>query len=138
MNTSPEECPPEGKPLASCCDELGELIPMEWVRRPWYVRLVIGLIGVVFIALGILGWLIPVIPGFFLVPVGVILIAASSAWVARHVNAYEGRLSPRTRRAIHHPVHWVEARLPARCRRYFVRRPRRKRRLKKEPVESSQ
>lgn len=122
---------PQHETPAPTCDveenTLGDLIPVEWTRKPLWVRLLLGTIGVVLVALGMIGWLMPVIPGFVLVPFGLILIAAISRWCARRINRLDRRLPERTRRFIHHPVHWVEARLPGDWTRKERRPPRRKR-----------
>jgi hypothetical protein len=102
--------------------ELGELIPIEWLRKPLWIRVLLGSVGVLCIALGFVGWLMPVIPGFMLIPLGVVLLAATSRWCARRLNRLERRLSERTRRFIRHPVHWMEARLPGDWKRKTRRR----------------
>ncbi|MDX9975931.1 MAG: hypothetical protein RBU21_23335 [FCB group bacterium] len=109
---------------------LGDLIPVEWVRKPLWIRLLLGTIGVVLVAVGMIGWLMPVIPGFVLVPFGLILIAAMSRWCARRINRLDRRLPERTRKFIHHPVHWVEARLPGDWKRK-ERRPLRQKRAER-------
>jgi len=125
MNTFRTESP-DPQQEAPAADEFGPLIPPEWLRLPWYVRISLGVLGVVFVVLGLLGWLMPVIPGFFLVPVGVVLIAASSKGCARLLNRLDKRLSPRMRGFLHHPVYWVEGRLPDRWQRKMLRRARRR------------
>jgi hypothetical protein len=85
-------------------EELPDLIPHEWTQRPFYVRFVLALLGIVLIVLGIAFWLMPVIPGFFLTPIGVVLVAASSRTVANWVNACDRRLPMRFRRILHHPL----------------------------------
>lgn len=104
------------EPAPSTCNVeeniLGDLIPVEWVRKPLWIRLLLGTAGLVLVAVGMVGWLMPVIPGFVLIPFGLILIAAMSRWCAKRINRLDRRLPERTRRFIHHPVHWVEARLP--------------------------
>jgi hypothetical protein len=65
--------------------------------RPLWLR-VAGLAGaVVFFALGVVGWLIPVVTGLPFYAVGVVLLALSSDKVGRWVNRMERRLPLGTR-----------------------------------------
>lgn len=102
MSDDPSSYPPG----ASCPweEKFPDLIPHEWTQRPWYVRLPLALFGLVLIVLGMLGWLMPVIPGFFLVPVGVVLIASTSRLFATRINALDRRLPRRVRRILHAPL----------------------------------
>jgi len=58
----------------------------HWLRRgapvrPLWQRIVYPLSGLVLVAVGMIGWLLPVIPGFPLVPLGIpLLFAFSQRW----------------------------------------------------------
>ena len=69
-------------------------------HRPLWLR-VVGLAGaLVFFALGVVGWLIPVITGLPFYAVGLVLLALSSDRAGSVVNHLERRLSRGTRLAI--------------------------------------
>ncbi len=92
--------------VAVRADEFGDLIPYEWTQRPLYRRVIAGVLGALLIVVGLVGWLVPVIPGFFLVPIGILLIAATSKWCAKCVNALERKLPYRVRRLLHRHHTW--------------------------------
>ena len=99
-------------PRRSSSESLPDLIPHEWTQRPWYIRFPLALLGMVLVVAGMLFWLMPVVPGFFLVPIGLVLIAASSRTVARWVNRAERHLPLRVRHVLHHPLRRHRPRKP--------------------------
>jgi hypothetical protein len=46
-------------------------------------KIVIAVIGGTIILLGVLGWLIPVVPGFILIPIGLAVLATEFIWARR-------------------------------------------------------
>ncbi len=84
-------------------DTMPDFIPHEWTERPLYIRIPLAILGVILIGVGLVGWLMPVVPGFVLMPIGVVLLAASSKWWTKTVNALERKLPPRVRGWLHHP-----------------------------------
>ena len=81
-------------------DELGELIPPRREERPKWKRVLYLILGLVLVVGGIIGQLLPIIPGIPLSIAGLILLALTSERVRRAVNAGDRKLKPKTRRRL--------------------------------------
>lgn len=73
--------------------ELGDLLRPGREARPAIVRVFLLLAGIVFIALGIIGWLIPVVTGIPFWIIGIVLLAGASVTIRRWINGWERKLS---------------------------------------------
>ena len=87
--------------------ELPDLIPEPREGRGVGMRLVLALLTVVFVALGIIGWLIPVVTGVPFYVLAAITAGMASRRVARWINARERRLPLKWRRRLR-PKLWRE------------------------------
>jgi hypothetical protein len=70
-------------------DQLGDLFAPARTRRSLIVRIVLLVVGGVFVIYGILGVLLPVLPGFPFLVIGMPLLAASSERARGWVNALD-------------------------------------------------
>jgi uncharacterized membrane protein YbaN (DUF454 family) len=74
--------------------------------RPLWQRLIYPLIGIVLIILGIIGWLMPVIPGFPLIIIGIPWLACFhprlELWVRRQMHRIGHAMMEKIRKAKHH------------------------------------
>ncbi|MDO8303257.1 MAG: hypothetical protein Q7T18_08445 [Sedimentisphaerales bacterium] len=74
--------------------------------RPLWQRLVYPLIGVILIILGIIGWLMPVVPGFPLIIIGIPWLACFhprfELWVRRQMHRIGHAIMQKIRSAKHH------------------------------------
>jgi hypothetical protein len=77
--------------------ELPELLRPGREGRPVVVRMLLLLAGIVFMILGVIGWLLPVVTGIPFYVVGVVLLATASVTVRRWINGWERKLSHRKR-----------------------------------------
>lgn len=80
--------------------ELPDLLKPGREGRPAIVRVLLLLAGLLFLALGVVGWLLPVMTGIPFYAVGIVLIAGVSVTVRRWINGWERRLSRGKRRAL--------------------------------------
>ena len=59
-------------------------------NRPLWQRIIYPLVGLVFIIIGIIGWLMPIVPGFPLIIIGLPWLACFNArfelWIRRHMR----------------------------------------------------
>jgi hypothetical protein len=81
-------------------NDLPDILPVEGHRRPLWVRLLCLVGAVVFAALGVVGWLIPVVTGIPFYAVAIVLLAVASDRARKWVNALERKLPHDTRVAI--------------------------------------
>ena len=58
------------------------------VKRPMWQRLVLPILGLLLIAIGIVGWIIPIIPGFPLIIIGIPLLFAFSGRMESKIRTY--------------------------------------------------
>ncbi len=79
---------------------LGALIPETWVSKSLFKRLLSLIAAIILLALGLLGWLIPVITGVPFLVGAVVAIAMTSHRVCRWINALDRHLPPRIRRGL--------------------------------------
>lgn len=80
--------------------ELPDLLPVQGHRRPLWVRALCLVGAAVFAALGVVGWLIPVVTGIPFYVVAIVLLAVASDRARRWVNALERKLPHGSRVAL--------------------------------------
>jgi len=78
-------------------DELPDLIQQDGVRPGLVKRAGLIVLTLVFVLLGIIGWLIPVVPGFPFYILALATAGMASRRVARWINRQERRLPRRWR-----------------------------------------
>lgn len=114
---SVEETPPDEDAAETTLETweagLGELIPSAEGHHP-LLRMIALLASLGFFALGVVGWLVPVVTGIPFYILGLVTLGIASPGVARHINAWEQRRSPRVRYSLHLMQHRL---------RRFLRRP---------------
>jgi hypothetical protein len=81
-------------------------------RHPFWLRVIFLGAAVVFFALGVVGWLIPVITGIPFYAAGLVFLGLASDRTRRFINRMERKLSEKTRRRIRRviakvPGQWV-------------------------------
>ena len=67
-------------------------------QRPLAIRIVVVIVGVLLLLLGVLGWLLPLMPGWVLVIGGLATLAGEFAWARRLLDGARARLNRMTRR----------------------------------------
>jgi hypothetical protein len=97
-------------------DELPDLLTVHATRRPLWVRVLCVLGALVCFALGVVGWLIPVVTGIPFYVAGLLLLGVASNRVVRAVNRLERKLPERWRRTLRHGLSAIPSR---RLRRYL-------------------
>ena len=80
--------------------ELGELLRPGPEGRHAVVRGLLLVLGVMLFALGLIGWVIPVVSGIPFYLAGIVVIAGASRRVRGWINGAERRLSTRNRRRL--------------------------------------
>ena len=80
--------------------EPGELFPPPEHRASAVRRTLTGTLGIVCIVLGIILGILPIVPGFPLIAVGVLLLVASSEPSRRALNRVERRLPAKARKLL--------------------------------------
>ena len=90
--------------LADWSVGLPELVPESDTRNP-AMRLLAFVASLVFFLLGILGWLIPVVTGIPFYVLGLVTLGLAIPAVARRINAWDAKRSPRTRFHLHRMHH---------------------------------
>jgi hypothetical protein len=80
-------------------EEPSDLFPPPRAKASALVRAVCGVLGVILILLGIVLGVLPVVPGFPLIAVGIVLLVAAGESSRRFVNRTE-RVLPRTMRRL--------------------------------------
>ena len=88
-------------------EDLPDLVRIPTERKALWHRTLLGLAGLLFLVLGVVGWLVPIITGIPAYIVGFVLLGAASPRVGRLVNRWERKLPrsirlwfrPRLRRA---------------------------------------
>ena len=81
-------------------------------RHPFWLRIIFLGAAVVFFALGVVGWLIPVITGIPFYAAGLVFLGLASDRTRRFINRMERKLSENTRRRMRRiigkvPGQWV-------------------------------
>jgi uncharacterized membrane protein YbaN (DUF454 family) len=107
------------KTLPMVSDSLPDLLAPPRPDRPFLVRLLMPLLGVMVVAVGIVGWILPFVIGAPLVVVGLGMIAYSSERLRHGFNSLERRLPlrcrlwlrPRMKRSAKRPEEKIVARL---------------------------
>lgn len=106
--SDPPRRPPTGEEheaaLEAWAAALPELIPHADAHHP-LMRLAALLASLFFFGLGIVGWLLPIVTGIPFHVLGLVTLGLAVPAVARRVNAWEERRSPRTRYLLHRMQH---------------------------------
>lgn len=79
-------------------DRIPDLVRISVEGRPLWLRIVMVAGVVVCFALGVVGWLVPVVTGVPFYVLGLVLLAKVSRRAGRRINAWERRLPPKLRR----------------------------------------
>jgi len=76
---------------------LPDLIRVDGPARGWWTRAGLVSAAVVFLALGVVGWLLPVVTGIPFYVLGLLTLGMASRRMARRINSWERRLPQRLR-----------------------------------------
>jgi hypothetical protein len=87
--------------------DLPDLLPVYRHPRPLWLRLLFVIGALVCFALGVLGWLIPVVTGIPFYVAAIVLLAMASERARGWVNALERRLAHDTRIAMRRWLHRI-------------------------------
>lgn len=98
---------------------LPDLLRSPDERHPFWLRVVFMGAAVVCFALGVVGWLIPVITGIPFYAAGLVFLGLASDRTRRFINRMEHKLSENTRRRIRRVI----AKVPGRWVRNLVNIP---------------
>ena len=79
---------------------LPDLLRAQDGRHPFWLRIVFLAAALVCLALGVVGWLIPVMTGIPFYAAGLVFLGLASDRTRRFINRMERRLSGNTRRKI--------------------------------------
>jgi hypothetical protein len=90
--------------------ELPDLLVTDGSKHPWWRRALSMAGAVVCFALGIVGWLIPLVTGIPFYVAGIILLALASDRARRAINAFERRLSYEKRLRLRHMLRRIPSR----------------------------
>ncbi|HVQ75930.1 MAG TPA: hypothetical protein VMT79_10380 [Candidatus Binatia bacterium] len=104
-----------GTLMGMSVDGVPDLLPVAGHRHPLWMRVLCFVGGLVFVVLGVVGWLIPVVTGLPFYAVALVLFAMASDRARSWVNALDRRLPLRVRVAIRD---WLGRRSP-RVRRFI-------------------
>lgn len=99
--------------------ELPDLLREQDGRHPFWLRIVFLTLALVCFALGVVGWLIPVVTGIPFYAAGLVFLGLASDRTRRFINRLERRLSEGSRRKIRRLI----ARVPGRWVRELVHIP---------------
>jgi len=88
----------EDRGQGKACNVITDLIPESQAAPKLLKRLGLVVGGLVLVVLGILGWILPFLPGVPVLIAGLALLALASERLRRRVNFYEAKL----------PVKWRE------------------------------
>jgi len=80
---APENTRSAGEEISVAWDLENEHMPKS---RPLWQRIVLPFIGLILIIIGLLGWLMPIVPGFPLIIIGVIFLFAFSSRLENKVR----------------------------------------------------
>jgi hypothetical protein len=86
-----------GKLIDMPADDLPDLLPVTGHRHPLWMRALCLVGGLVFVVLGVVGWLIPVVTGLPFYAVALVLFAMASDRAREWVNALDRKLPHRVR-----------------------------------------
>jgi hypothetical protein len=91
---------------------LPDLLRAQDERHPFWLRVIFLGAAVVCFALGVVGWLIPVITGIPFYAAGLVFLGLASDRTRRFINRMERKLSEKTRRRMRRiigkvPGQWV-------------------------------
>ena len=100
--------------LARWSRSLPELLPESTSHHPVLRMAALGA-SLIFFALGIAGWLIPVVTGVPFHVLGILTLGMAIPAVARRINAWEQRRSPKVRYALHRAQYRVLRALRQEC-----------------------
>jgi hypothetical protein len=92
--------------------DLGDLMQTRPHHRPLWARVLLVTAALLFFALGVVGWLVPVVTGIPFYVIGFVLLALGSERGRQWVNALDRRLPHSTRVALRHglrriPIRWL-------------------------------
>jgi hypothetical protein len=90
--------------------EFPPLLKVTSGRQPWWRRVLLIGGALLLFALGIFGWLVPVVTGIPFYVAGLVLLGIASPSVRRWINRTEARLSPGWRKGIRDTVRKVPIR----------------------------
>ncbi len=99
----PARSSPDGTdeaPTLPAPGELEDLLRIPPVARALWLRVLLAVGGLLFVALGVVGWLVPVISGIPFYLVGFLLLGMSHPPLGHWLNRKERRLPPRVRLAL--------------------------------------
>jgi uncharacterized membrane protein YbaN (DUF454 family) len=80
--------------------ELPDLLQEDGVNRSVWTRLGLVVAAVVFLALGVIGWLIPIISGIPFYVAGLVMLGMASRRVAHQINRAERHLPYKVRKIL--------------------------------------
>jgi hypothetical protein len=83
----------------------GELIPPHNGSRPHWKRILYPILGLILLVGGIIGQLLPIIPGIPLSIVGLVLLAFTSETVRKAINRFDKKLSAKRRQTLRRWMH---------------------------------
>ncbi len=89
-----------------------DLVPEAPSPRSVGARVGLAIVGVCLLILGVVGWVLPFVPGVPLLLLGVGLLAALDARVARGLNKLDRRMPARLRSALR-PSRWFKRQQPS-------------------------
>ena len=92
--------------------DLPDLIEPQPTRRPLWFKLLCVAGAAVMFALGVVGWLLPVVTGVPFYVLGLVLLGMASDRVRRWINRAERRLPHRAGRALRDALARLRARRP--------------------------
>jgi hypothetical protein len=99
-------------------DPLGPLLRFPRSRQPLWKRVLYFIGAALAFALGIVGWLLPVVTGIPFYILGLLLLAKASDRTVKWINRAEAKLPPRRRRQLRAllkkiPSRWLQESLRA-------------------------
>jgi uncharacterized protein (TIGR02611 family) len=65
---------------------------VKTARRPFLIRLLIGVVGAVILVAGLIGLALPIVPGWMLIFVGLAILAGEFVWARRVLDSSKARL----------------------------------------------
>ncbi|MDH5373935.1 MAG: PGPGW domain-containing protein [Acidimicrobiia bacterium] len=68
-------------------------------QRPLVVRIGMIVVGAVLLGVGVLGWFLPLVPGWLLVIPGLAILAGEFLWARRLLDGAQSQLNRFTRKA---------------------------------------
>jgi hypothetical protein len=68
-------------------------------QRPLVIRIALIIVGGVLLLVGVVGWLVPLLPGWLFVVAGLAILAGEFLWARRLLDVARARLNRITRKA---------------------------------------